>query len=553
MTVSTTTNKVVYIGNGIATTFAIPFPFLEREHLKVRQLLNNVQTERTDWTVSGGNMVFATAPADDAQIVIMREVPLTQETDYRENEVLPAETLERNFDKLTMQIQQLKEQAERAVTVDLFSASDPSVLVDKIEKLYRIKDEIVVAAQNISSLTTVSDDISSIHTAATHISAITDAINQATQASSSANKARIWAEGTDEEIVSVNGIHSAKRWAEIMDTTEFNKTYTASRVLSVPQNIKISLTAGVVKLTAGSVVYDGNGNNMRLQQDLSLNGGFQGKGLLVVSKTGHLWEMDLTHVFSQTTEPAAPYLWYNPNTKITRFNDNLGTVGEVYLPCAQVVYLGSSYVQIDRVFNGIGCIASTVFVLPHIKGQALQSISSDGTCSNTIWETSGVQTVAVNNTLHLVVDANGMLNTKSTFNVFSDIGFTDLGIVVVSGGSIVSMPSRSIDTINTYPTSELAKMGMPGSKRLIVVTGASFATYIAPANRFFTISGTVEVNSFAFVDIENLSTFIKDSDHSYTLGSTISAYIPAKAGESVQIAYGQTTPVVSFIYAEGEE
>lgn len=124
MTVSTTTNKVAYIGNGIATTFAIPFPFLENGHLKVYQLLNDIQTERTDWTVSGGNMVFATAPANDAQILIMREVPLTQETDYRENEVLPAETLERNFDKLTMQVQQLKEQADRAVTVDIFDNSD---------------------------------------------------------------------------------------------------------------------------------------------------------------------------------------------------------------------------------------------------------------------------------------------------------------------------------------------------------------------------------------------------------------------------------------------
>ena len=82
MTVNTKTNKVAYIGNGVATTFAIPFPFLEKEHLKVWQLLNNIQTERTDWTVSGGNMVFETAPVENAQIVIMREVPYTQETDY---------------------------------------------------------------------------------------------------------------------------------------------------------------------------------------------------------------------------------------------------------------------------------------------------------------------------------------------------------------------------------------------------------------------------------------------------------------------------------------
>ena len=155
MTVSTTTNKVVYIGNGIATTFAIPFPFLEREHLKVRQLLNNVQTERSDWTVSGGNLVFATAPANDAQIVIMREVPLTQETDYRENEILPAETLERNFDKLTMQVQQLKEQADRAVTVDVFDDTEAASLIPSIRQTS--SDTAIYAQTAIQSAATAAE------------------------------------------------------------------------------------------------------------------------------------------------------------------------------------------------------------------------------------------------------------------------------------------------------------------------------------------------------------------------------------------------------------
>ena len=154
MTVSTTTNKVVYIGNGITTTFAIPFPFLEREHLKVRQLLNNVQTERSDWTVSGGNLVFATAPANDAQIVIMREVPLTQETDYRENEVLPAETLERNFDKLTMQVQQLKEQADRAVTVDIFDDTDAASLIPSIRQAVSDCAEYTATASDKADIAT---------------------------------------------------------------------------------------------------------------------------------------------------------------------------------------------------------------------------------------------------------------------------------------------------------------------------------------------------------------------------------------------------------------
>ncbi|MBR1777557.1 MAG: hypothetical protein IJ752_03090 [Alphaproteobacteria bacterium] len=129
MTVSTTTNKISYIGNGTATEFAIPFPFLAQDHLKVYQRLNDMQTERTDWAISDGNLVFETAPADGAQIVIMREVPLTQETDYRENEAMPAETLERNFDRLTMQVQQLSEKQDRALLLDVFSDDDPNEFV----------------------------------------------------------------------------------------------------------------------------------------------------------------------------------------------------------------------------------------------------------------------------------------------------------------------------------------------------------------------------------------------------------------------------------------
>lgn len=132
MTVSTTKNKISYIGNGISTEFAIPFPFLEISHLKVYQLLNDLQTQREDWTIQNGNIVFETAPISGAQIVIMREVPFTQETDYRENEILAAETLERNFDSLAMQIQQLKEQADRAVTVDVFDNTQASELLPSI-------------------------------------------------------------------------------------------------------------------------------------------------------------------------------------------------------------------------------------------------------------------------------------------------------------------------------------------------------------------------------------------------------------------------------------
>lgn len=182
MTVSSETNKVTYIGNGVATSFAIPFPFLEKEHLKVWQLSNGVQTERTDWTVSGGNLIFSTVPASGAQIMIMRKVPLTQETDYRENEVLPAETLERNFDRLTMQIQQLKEEQERSIKVDIFSNVDPAELGRRVERVWSSCDNIDAAVaeletlQTAAALTEISESIAAVASVARKIEIIANHI-----------------------------------------------------------------------------------------------------------------------------------------------------------------------------------------------------------------------------------------------------------------------------------------------------------------------------------------------------------------------------------------
>ncbi len=177
MTVSSQTNKVIYIGNGVAKEFAIPFSFLEREHIKVRQKKNDIQTERTDWTVKSGNLIFADAPESGAEIAIVREVPLTQETDYRDNEILHAETLERNFDKLTMQVQQLAEKSARAVTVDIFDDTAADSLIPSIRKA--VSDCQTAVEKTTANITAAAEQV---QTATAQASA---AANSATNAATS--------------------------------------------------------------------------------------------------------------------------------------------------------------------------------------------------------------------------------------------------------------------------------------------------------------------------------------------------------------------------------
>ena len=182
MTVSSQTNKVIYVGNGVAKEYALPFPFLDQNDIRVRQKLGEIQTERTDWTVENGNLVFAAAPENGAEIAIVREVPLTQETDYRDNEILHAETLERNFDKLTMQVQQLAEKSARAVTVDIFDDTQAAELIPSIRKA--VSDCQKAVEKTAANITAAAEQVQTATAQAT--AAATSATNAATSETNTA-------------------------------------------------------------------------------------------------------------------------------------------------------------------------------------------------------------------------------------------------------------------------------------------------------------------------------------------------------------------------------
>ena len=138
MTVSGATARVSYAGDGSTAVFAVPFYFLDADDLTV--ILRDAAGSETTWvrnthyTVSGagnpagGSVTVDTDPTDftpatGTTLVILRSVPLTQETDYTEGDPLPAATLERDFDKARMVDQQLGEALGRALT---FTQGSPS-------------------------------------------------------------------------------------------------------------------------------------------------------------------------------------------------------------------------------------------------------------------------------------------------------------------------------------------------------------------------------------------------------------------------------------------
>ena len=125
MTVSSSTNRVSYAGNGSTTVFPYTYKIFDQDDLTViLRAANGVETTKTivsDYTVSGvgnaggGNVTMLTAPASGETLVVLREQDLIQELDIVPNDPFPADSLEGALDKLTFMVQQHEETLGRTI------------------------------------------------------------------------------------------------------------------------------------------------------------------------------------------------------------------------------------------------------------------------------------------------------------------------------------------------------------------------------------------------------------------------------------------------------
>lgn len=144
MTVSTTTIKNSYSGNGSTTAFAYTFKAFVSTELKVYIRTNatgaeSLKTEGTGSTnygvsgvgaVGGGNVTFVTAPTAAQTVVIRRLSGLQQLTDYQPADSFPAASHEDALDKLTNITQEMQEELDRSFKVSKTNSITTPEFVD---------------------------------------------------------------------------------------------------------------------------------------------------------------------------------------------------------------------------------------------------------------------------------------------------------------------------------------------------------------------------------------------------------------------------------------
>jgi len=128
MTISSTTTKNSYSGNGSTVAFAYGFFIPASTDIQVIvRSSTGTETVKAEGTgsanygisgvgsASGGTVTFVTAPTNTETVVLRRSTAKTQATDYVANDPFPAETHESALDKLTIIGQDLQEQVDRSI------------------------------------------------------------------------------------------------------------------------------------------------------------------------------------------------------------------------------------------------------------------------------------------------------------------------------------------------------------------------------------------------------------------------------------------------------
>ena len=203
---------VIYSGGDIQ----VPFLFFDEDDLVVLYELTP-KVLGTDYTVTGagneaGGMVLLTVPpANGTRVTVIRKVEFTQLLQIPPNGIIPEGALNRVLDRIVMMIQQLAEQAERAVTypegTDKGQVANAGEMLDSIEKARTdINNAVSVAG---TTLNTANEKLEEINTtSAAKLKTMQDEVDkaiaqvelakqEAAKAKAEADKAQVLPVGTE--------------------------------------------------------------------------------------------------------------------------------------------------------------------------------------------------------------------------------------------------------------------------------------------------------------------------------------------------------------------
>lgn len=350
-------------------------------------------------------------------------------------------------------------------------------------------------------------------------------------------------------------------------------------ITEIPQDIKLGLSGGTLTLKAGSKVYVPNGsgvfNTVTTTQDISVTiSGAAGQYYIYKNPGNNINYQSLATIVSGTTDSLSGtpwHVWYDTtNNVINRYTAD-GTTpnpGQSF-PIAIVTVSGGQITSIDQVFNGIGYISSTMFVLPGVKYLIPQGFNSDGT-SNFFRRNIGSVSIGEAGTSRkqdaILLINNGTIGCWGKAWYDPEINRVRTGgggvqnVCLVgfvssdSSGKITSFTTKkAFQALDLYNSEYIANCAMPSDRYVDLTLPSNNQSITAPADGYIYLNKVATATS-QYVRIgKSGGGFLQTETIASASGNWLRAWLPVSKGDVIIINYdaGGTTNYFRFIYANG--
>jgi hypothetical protein len=153
VSLETAVSNVIYNGNGSTKSFSFAFKVWKPDQVKV--FLSEKEGSEVDvtsqvsvvLTATGGTVTFGTAPAEGTTLAILRSMPFVQEDVYITGTRFDPHEIEEALDIAAAERQELKEKADRHLTVPATSFKTPEQVMVEIFDTVANANEYAVQAE----------------------------------------------------------------------------------------------------------------------------------------------------------------------------------------------------------------------------------------------------------------------------------------------------------------------------------------------------------------------------------------------------------------------
>ena len=209
---------------------------------------------------------------------------------------------------------------------------------------------------------------------------------------------------------------STENW-QLWTDNSFPYSRITNCITYIPQDIKLELNNGTLTLKAGSKVYVPNGAgvfdviNINEDKVWTWVGGAQTKSLLYIDAASGNFGWTPHSASGTATESVTSTMYYRTDLNRVLYQ-NATSSNNYSFPIAMFSYDSTGKVtSIDQVFNGLGYIGGSVFMLPGVEVLLTNGVNNDGS----------VKSIKMK-----------IVNVRVNNNVLAWGGVTDLNIIVFS-------------------------------------------------------------------------------------------------------------------------